>query len=121
MKDRHAWTHRLQISRDNGQSMFDGELQQNQLLVVQQNFMVIKKAVEEGMEWVAFETSDNPMKNNLAQWLWVIRGLPDDVPVNSYRISRDYYRKLKYSREELTVFNPGSRSTRGQKRDNAAK
>ncbi|KAK4798189.1 hypothetical protein SAY86_030515 [Trapa natans] len=111
---------RVQIAGDNGQSVFDGKLQENQVLVVPQNFAVIKKAGSEGFEWVAFRTSDNAMKNNLAGRLSVIRGLPEDVLVNSYGISRDDARKLKYNREELTVFSPASRSARGLRRDDAA-
>ncbi|KAK4802146.1 hypothetical protein SAY86_000349 [Trapa natans] len=91
---------RVQIAGDNGQSVFDGKLQENQVLVV--------------------PTSDNAIKNNLAGRLSVIRGLPEDVLVNSYGISRDDARKLKYNREELTVFSPASRSARGLRRDDAA-
>ncbi|KAK4748469.1 hypothetical protein SAY87_015055 [Trapa incisa] len=111
---------RIQIADDNGQSVFDVKLQDNQVLVVPQNFVVIKKAGSEGFEWVAFRTSDNMMKNNLVGRLSVIRGLPEDVLVNSYGISRDDARKLKYNREELIVFSPTSRSTRALRRDDAA-
>lgn len=101
---------RVQIASDNGRAVFDGELRENQVLVVPQNFVVIKKATSEGFEWVAFRTDDNAMVAPLAGRLSVFRGLPEDVLVNSYSISREEARRLKYNREELAVFSPGSRS-----------
>ncbi|KAK4798379.1 hypothetical protein SAY86_030705 [Trapa natans] len=85
-----------------------------------QNFVVIKKAGSEGFEWVAFRTSDDAMKNNLSGRLSMILWLPEDVLVNSYGISSDDVRKLKYNRQELTVFSPASRSARELRKDNAA-
>lgn len=101
---------RVQIAGDTGRAMFNGELRENQVLVVPQNFVVIKKAGSEGFEWVAFRTNENAMSNLLAGRLSVFRGMPEDVLVNSFGISREEARRLKYNREELALLSPGSRS-----------
>ncbi|KAK2982979.1 hypothetical protein RJ640_013916 [Escallonia rubra] len=103
---------RVQIVGNSGRSVFDGEVSEGQLIVVPQNFAVVKKASEQGLEWVAFRTRDNAMTSPLAGRLSAIRAMPEDVLVNSYGISREDARSLKYNREELKVFGPGSRSQR---------
>lgn len=94
---------RIQVVRDDGENVFDGELREGQVLTVPQNFAVIKKAGNEGFEWVAFKTNDNAIINQLAGRLSAIRAIPEDVLINSYRIDREQARRLKYSREESTV------------------
>ncbi|OWM90480.1 11S globulin subunit beta-like [Punica granatum] len=106
---------RIQIAGDLGRAVFDGEVQENQVLVVPQNFVVIKKAGSEGFEWVAFRTNDNAMVVPLAGRLSVLRAMPEDVLVNSYGISREEARRLKYNREEVGIFSPGSRSVHGRR------
>ncbi|KAK3041358.1 hypothetical protein RJ639_002339 [Escallonia herrerae] len=103
---------RVQIVGNSGRSVFDGEVSEGQLIVVPQNFAVVKKASQQGLEWVAFKTRDNAISSPLAGRLSAIRAMPEDVLVNSYGISREDARSLKYNREELKVFGPGSRSQR---------
>lgn len=99
---------RIQVVRDDGENVFDGELREGQVLTVPQNFAVIKKAGNEGFEWVAFKTNDNAIINQLAGRLSAIRAIPEDVLINSYRIDREQARRLKYSREESTVLSSES-------------
>ncbi|XP_010025835.2 11S globulin seed storage protein 1 [Eucalyptus grandis] len=107
---------RIQIVDDSANTVFDGQLQEGQLLVVPQNFAVVKKAGSEGFEYVSFRTNDNAMVSSLAGRLSVIRSLPEQVVMNSYDVSREEARRLKYSREEFAVLSPGSRSSqRGMK------
>ncbi|XP_073027780.1 11S globulin seed storage protein Ana o 2.0101-like [Primulina eburnea] len=94
----------------NGRRVFDENVNQGQLLVVPQNFVVIKKASNEGFEWITFKTNDNAISNQLAGRLSAIRAMPIDVLTNAYRISRDDATDLKYKREEAILFSPGSRS-----------
>ncbi|KAF8015858.1 LOW QUALITY PROTEIN: hypothetical protein BT93_H1413 [Corymbia citriodora subsp. variegata] len=100
---------RLQVVGDAGQTAFDGELQEGQFLVIPQNFVAIKKASEEGFEWIAFKTNDVALVNQLAGRLSVFRSLPEEVIQNAYDISREESKRLKYGREELAVFSPGFR------------
>ncbi|KAK9287596.1 hypothetical protein L1049_016031 [Liquidambar formosana] len=101
---------RLQIVGDNGENVFDGQVQEGQVVVVPQNFAVVKKADRQGLAWVAFKTNDNAMTHPLAGKLSAIRSMPLEVLQNSYDISREDAQKLKYNREEVTVFGPRSRS-----------
>ncbi|KAI6693752.1 hypothetical protein NL676_021462 [Syzygium grande] len=77
------------------------------LLVIWQNFVVVKKSSEQGFEWIAFRTNDNAMVSSLAGRLSMLRRLPEDVLENGYDISREESRRLKYSWEKLAVFSRG--------------
>ncbi|KAA8548814.1 hypothetical protein F0562_000498 [Nyssa sinensis] len=101
---------RLQIVGNGGRSVFNDRVQEGQLITVPQNFAVVKRAGEQGLEWVAFKTNDNAMTSPLAGRLSVLRAMPEEVLMNSYAISREDARNVKYNRDELTVFGPGSRS-----------
>ncbi|XP_051129460.1 11S globulin subunit beta-like [Andrographis paniculata] len=103
---------RIQVVGNEGNPVFDGEVSEGELLIVPQNFVVIKKAGEEGFEYIAFKTNDNAMKSHLAGRLSAIRAMPEDVLVNSYGISKEQAKELKYNREEAAVFSPGSVSGR---------
>ncbi|KMT16612.1 hypothetical protein BVRB_3g048980 [Beta vulgaris subsp. vulgaris] len=99
-------TGRIQVARENGLLVFDGRVQEGQLLVVPQNFVVVKKAEQEGLEWVSFKTNNNAIISPLAGRISAIRSMPEEVLMNSYDLSRDEVRRLKYGREELSVFSP---------------
>ncbi|KAF8392189.1 hypothetical protein HHK36_022531 [Tetracentron sinense] len=101
---------RIQVVGNYKQAVFDGELRQGQLLIVPQNFAIVKQAGNDGFEWVSFKTNDNAMSSPLTGRFSVIRGMPEEVLVNAYRISRADARNLKYNREEMVVFGPRSES-----------
>ena len=71
-----------------------------------QNFALVKQAEKEGFEWVSFKTNDRAKVNQLAGRVSYMRALPKDVIANSYQISREQARRLKYNREEATLFAP---------------
>ncbi|CAK9187804.1 unnamed protein product [Ilex paraguariensis] len=105
---------RVQVVGDSGRSVFDGEVREGQLLVIPQNYAVLKKAGNEGLEFVSFKTNDNAMSIPLAGRLSALRAMPEEVLANSYDISREEARNLKYNRDELRVFGPlGSGSPKG--------
>ncbi|KAK6914095.1 Cupin 1 [Dillenia turbinata] len=101
---------RVQVVGPAGQSVFNGQVRERQVLVVPQNFAVMKKAGNQGLEWITFQTNDNAMSSQLAGRLSVLRSMPVEVLMNSYDISRDEARSVKYNREELTVLSPNVRS-----------
>ncbi|XP_071711249.1 11S globulin seed storage protein Ana o 2.0101-like [Rutidosis leptorrhynchoides] len=102
---------RLQIVRNDGSSVFDDVVREGQLIVVPQDFAVIKKAGEQGCEWIAFKTNENAMTTQLAGRYSYIRELPEEVLANSYDISRQQAKSLKYNRQEGVVLSPQSGST----------
>lgn len=95
---------RVQVVDNNGQAVFDEDLQEGRILVVPQKFAVVKRAESEEFEWVSFKTSDNAMINPVAGRTSFMRALPDEVVANAYQISREEARRLKYNREGTTVF-----------------
>ncbi|XP_058092546.1 13S globulin basic chain-like [Magnolia sinica] len=102
------------IIRDNGQSVFDGDVRQGQLVIVPQMFVVLKQAGNEGFEYIAFKTNDNAISNPLVDKASAFRAMPEDVLMNAYRISREETRRLKYNRgEETKVFEPSYQRSEG--------
>ncbi|RZC68862.1 hypothetical protein C5167_032131 [Papaver somniferum] len=102
---------RCQIVGNQGRQVFDGQLNQGQMLVVPQNFAVVKQAGNEGFEWVSFKTNDNAMTSPLVGKTSVLRAMPVNVLMNAYQISREEANRLKYNREQETmILTPGSRS-----------
>lgn len=105
---------RVQVADDYGRNVFDGELREGQLFVVPQNFAVVKQAGNRGFEWVAVKTNDNAVRHPLAGRISAIRAMPDDVLANAFRISREQAKRLKYNRDEVTVFTPSSQQGGGE-------
>ncbi|KAH6770071.1 hypothetical protein C2S52_014874 [Perilla frutescens var. hirtella] len=107
---------RFQVVGQRGRSVFDGEVREGQLIIVPQNFVVIKKANdEEGLEWISFKTNDNAVATPLAGRLSALRAMPEEVLMNSYEISREDARKLKYRREESRVLSSTTTSRRSSR------
>ncbi|KAI3979536.1 hypothetical protein MKX01_001728 [Papaver californicum] len=108
---------RIQIVGNYERPVFDGQVREGQILTVPQNYAVVKQAGSQGLEWVAFKTNDNAMISPLVGRISTIRAMPEDVLMNSYRISRDEARRLKFNREEMVVFAPtrsGSQQEQGR-------
>ncbi|TMW90769.1 hypothetical protein EJD97_015290 [Solanum chilense] len=103
-------TGRIQVVGDTGNSVFDDEVREGQMIVVPQNFAIMKKAGDQGLEYIAFKTNDQAITSALAGRLSAIRAMPEEVLMNSYQISRQEARSLKYNREETCVF-AGRKST----------
>ncbi|GAA0171454.1 hypothetical protein LIER_25479 [Lithospermum erythrorhizon] len=106
---------RIQVVGNRGECVFDDEVREGQILVVPQNFVVIKKATNEGFEWVSFKTNDNAMNSQLAGRLSTLKSMPIEVLMNSYQMSREDASSLKYGRQEATLLSPSTTySSRGR-------
>ncbi|KAL5207722.1 hypothetical protein ABZP36_032157 [Zizania latifolia] len=98
---------RVQVVNNQGRTVFDGVLRQGQLLIIPQNYAVIKKAERNGCQYISFKTSPNAMVSQVAGKNSVLRALPTDVVANAYRVSRDEARRLKNNRgDEIGAFAP---------------
>ncbi|XP_068650876.1 cocosin 1-like [Aristolochia californica] len=98
---------RIQIVGNYGRPVYDGELRQNQLITIPQNFAVMAQAGDQGFEYISFKTSDNAMMSPIVGKGSVINAIPESVLMNSYRLSRAEVRRLKDNRRyELGVFEP---------------
>ncbi|KAK4405887.1 11S globulin seed storage protein 1 [Sesamum angolense] len=103
---------RFQVVGHTGRSVFDGVVREGQLIIVPQNYVVVKRASpDEGLEWISFKTNDNAMTSQLAGRLSAIRAMPEEVVMTAFQVSRDEARRLKYNREESRVFSSTSRYT----------
>ncbi|KAG6467209.1 hypothetical protein ZIOFF_074980 [Zingiber officinale] len=98
---------RLQVVGHRGRTVFDGELRQGQLLVVPQQHVVVKKAQSEQFEWISFKTNENALASHIVGKASLLRGIPVEVLMNSYRISREEARRVKFNRgNEIAIFSP---------------
>ncbi|XP_042386661.1 cocosin 1-like [Zingiber officinale] len=98
---------RMQVVGPHGRTVFDGELRQGQLIVIPQHYMAMKKAQSESFEWVAFKTNDNAMVSHVVGKTSALRGMPVEVLMNSYRVSREEAMRLKFNRgNEIGLFAP---------------
>ncbi|KAG8096075.1 hypothetical protein GUJ93_ZPchr0013g33976 [Zizania palustris] len=55
----------VQVVNNQGRTVFDGVLHQGQLLIIPQNYVVIKKAERDGCQYISFKTSPNAMGRHL--------------------------------------------------------
>lgn len=103
----------LQVVDDFGRTVFDDELQQDQILTVPQNFAVVKRASSEGFEWVAFKTNDNAQISPLAGQTSVLRAIPADVLANAFQLRKEDISELKLHllQQEDSVIRPSRSSS----------
>ncbi|XWS53810.1 hypothetical protein CRYUN_Cryun10bG0032100 [Craigia yunnanensis] len=101
---------KIQIVAENGEAIFDDNVEEGQVITVPQNHVVVKKAGSQGFEWIAFKTNSNAKISQIAGRLSTFRAMPVDVLVNSFDISREEAMKLKQSRQEMSVFSPRQKS-----------
>ncbi|XP_077227266.1 cocosin 1-like [Tasmannia lanceolata] len=111
---------RVQVVGNQGNAVYDGELRQGQLLIIPQMFAVVKQAGNDGLEWIAFKTNDNAMTNPIVGKTSALRGMPEEVIMNSYRISREDARRLKYNRDqEMQILSPSRSGSQSRGRASA--
>jgi Cupin len=104
---------RVQVVNNQGRTVFDGVVRQGQFLLIPQNYAVLKRAESEGFHWVTFNTNQNAMINQIAGKSSTFRAMPLQVLMNSYRLSMEQARRLKFSRrDEFSIFSPRAWSAR---------
>ncbi|KAF3341807.1 glutelin type-B 5-like isoform X1 [Carex littledalei] len=98
---------RVQIVNHQGRTVFDGQLRQRQILLIPQNYAVLKRAYQDQFEYVSFKTNPNAMVSKITGKESIIGALPLDVLRASYRLTIEQARRLKNSRrEEMALFAP---------------
>ncbi|OMO54847.1 11-S seed storage protein, plant [Corchorus capsularis] len=97
---------RVQIVSENGDSVFNEQVRQGQVFVVPQNFVVFKRASEQGLEWVSFKTNDMAKISQIAGRNSFFQSTPVEVLAAAFDISREEAFRLKENRQELTLFSP---------------
>ena len=99
---------RIQVVQQQGQNVFNEEVQQGQVLIIPQNFAALIKARDSGFEYVAIKTDENAMINSLAGNLSLMRAMPVQVIASAYQASNNEAKQLKHNRQESTIGAPGS-------------
>ncbi|OMP03086.1 11-S seed storage protein, plant [Corchorus capsularis] len=100
---------RFQVVNQNGESVFDDYVEQGQLLTVPQNFAFMKRAGNEGAEWVSFYTNDNAKNTPMAGVGSYMQGVPEEVVAAAYQISREEAREVKFNNQNNFFFTSSSR------------
>jgi Cupin len=95
---------RVQIINHRGHTVFDGTLHHGQIVLIPQNYAVLKMAEREMFQWVSFNTNHNAMISQMVGKNSVLRAMPLQVLMHSYRLSMEQARRLKFSRQhEMTI------------------
>lgn len=88
---------------NNGNTVFDGEINEGQIFVVPQNYAVVKRARGERFKWISFKTNDQAMMSPLAGRTSVLCAMPEEVLANAFQISREDARKIKNNNQQTTL------------------
>lgn len=94
---------KIQVVDDNGQSVFNEQVGQGQVLVIPQGFAVVKTAGETGFEWISFKTNDNAYINTLSGQTSYLRAVPVDVIKASYGVTEEEAKRIKFSQQEIIM------------------
>nr|CAA64762.1 legumin-like protein [Asarum europaeum] len=103
----------VQAVGSNGNTVFNGRVNEGDLVVVPQYFAMMKRADSNGFEWVSFKTSPLPVRSPLVGSRSTLKAMPVDVLANSFQISQKEAEDIKYNRENhMFLLPPTSRSQR---------
>ncbi|XP_058181367.1 11S globulin seed storage protein Ana o 2.0101-like [Rhododendron vialii] len=107
------------VGSSNDRPVFDGDVREGQLLVIPQNYAVVKLAGAEGLEWFSVQTNGLAKTSPLSGRTSVIRAIPADILANAYRISREEARRVKFNRDEEAAIHTQRRGSGEQRRATA--
>ncbi|KAL9661299.1 hypothetical protein QQ045_026123 [Rhodiola kirilowii] len=103
---------RIQVVDQQGETVFDDNVNQGDMFVIPQFFVSMGKAGNNGCKYTAFKTSSQQFKHPLAGYTSVLNAMPVQVLANAFQISPSDARNLKQSKHgETFLMSPSSRST----------
>nr|KYP70740.1 Glycinin G3 [Cajanus cajan] len=85
----------MQVVNCTGDRVFDGELQEGQVLIVPQNFAVAAKSQSNNFKYVAFKTHDIPVTGTLAGRNSLLNALPEEVIQHTFNLRSEQARQIK--------------------------
>lgn len=101
----------VQVVDHSGQQVMNDRVNQGEMFVVPQYFASTVRAGQNGLEFVVWRTSSEPMNSQLAGYTSVIRAMPVEVLSNAYQISPNEAQRLKTNRGgESFLLSPQRRS-----------
>nr|CAA64791.1 legumin [Metasequoia glyptostroboides] len=105
---------RIQVVENRGRRVFDGRLQEGQFLVIPQFYAVMKRAGDQGFDWITFTTCHSPIRSSFTGRNSVLKAMPQEVVMNAYNISRREANELRWNREHETLILPPRGGRRAQ-------
>ncbi|XP_057816629.2 11S globulin seed storage protein Ana o 2.0101-like [Cryptomeria japonica] len=109
---------RIQVADNRGERVFDARVQEGQFLVIPQFYAVVKRAGDQGFEWIAFTTSHSPIRSSFTGRNSVLKGMPQEVVMHAYNISRREAHELRWNREHEFLILPPRRQEYERGRSN---
>ncbi|KAL2321018.1 hypothetical protein Fmac_029987 [Flemingia macrophylla] len=85
----------IQVVNCTGDRVFDGELQEGEVLIVPQNFAVAAKSQSNNFKYVAFKTNDRPMTSTLAGRNSLLNAIPEEVIQHTFNLRSEQARQIK--------------------------
>ncbi|KAF7818424.1 glycinin G3 [Senna tora] len=101
---------RIQVVDCSGNTVFDGQLEEGQVLTVPQNFALAVKSQCENFRYVAFKTNGRAMMAPLAGRTSVIASWPEEVVQHAFQLERQQARQLKNNNNDFSFLVPPSRT-----------
>lgn len=100
---------RLQVVDCSGNTVFDDELREGQVLTIPQNFVVAAKSQSEPFLYLSFKTNDVPMMATLAGRTSILKAWPVEVVAAAFQLKRDQATQVK-NNNNLSFFVPPQQS-----------
>ncbi|KAH9295818.1 hypothetical protein KI387_039406 [Taxus chinensis] len=100
---------RIQVVENRGRKVFDGRIREGEFIVIPQFYAVVKRAGDQGFEWITFTTSHSPIRSSLAGRNSVLKAMPEEVVMNAYNISCREAHQLRWNREHDSLIMPPRR------------
>ncbi|KAH9295642.1 hypothetical protein KI387_039230, partial [Taxus chinensis] len=99
----------IQVVENRGRKVFDGSIREGQFIVIPQFYAVVKRAGDQGFDWITFTTSHSPIRSSLAGRNSVLKAMPEEVVMNAYNISCREAQQLRWNREHEFLIMPPHR------------
>ncbi|KAH9295854.1 hypothetical protein KI387_039442 [Taxus chinensis] len=77
---------RIQGVENRGRKVFDGRIEEGQSMVIPQYYGVVKRASEQGFEWITFTTCHSPMRSSFSGRNSVLKAMPQEVVMNEHNV-----------------------------------
>ncbi|KAH9295838.1 hypothetical protein KI387_039426, partial [Taxus chinensis] len=96
----------IQVVENRGRKVFDGRIREGQFIVIPQFYAVVKRAGDQGFDWITFTTSHSPIRSSLAGRNSVLKAMPEEVVMNAYNISCREAHQLRWNRDHDFLIMP---------------
>ncbi|XP_057440639.1 legumin A-like [Lotus japonicus] len=104
-----AW---IQVVNCKGNRIFDGELEEGQVLIVPQNFAIAARSTSDKFNYISFKTHEMPWMAKLAGAASAFEAMPLEVIQNSFNLERDQAKQIKNNNRFNFLVPPREQSQR---------